>query len=121
MHTKTILFLTVIVGKDFERIYISIKENRKNGFFQKEVRYSEKNSGAIHFNLLTVVITDSKDCKRFLVFAYFYFCFLFFLGPYLQHMEILRLGVESELQLPTYTTATATLYPSHIYDLHYSL
>ena len=30
-----------------------------------------------------------------------------FLGPYPWHMEVPRLGVESELQLPTYTTATA--------------
>ena len=30
-----------------------------------------------------------------------------FLGPHLWHMEIPRLGVESELQLPAYTTETA--------------
>ena len=37
------------------------------------------------------------------------FLFLFsFLGPHLQHMEVPRLGVELELQLPAYTTATAT-------------
>ena len=30
-------------------------------------------------------------------------------------MEVLRLGVESELQLPAYTTATATPDPSHVY------
>ena len=29
------------------------------------------------------------------------FCFL---GPHLQHMEVLRLGVQLELQLPAYTT-----------------
>ena len=29
-----------------------------------------------------------------------------FLGLHLQHMEVPRLGVESELQLPAYTTAT---------------
>ena len=28
----------------------------------------------------------------------------FFLGPLSQHMEVLRLGVESELQPPAYTT-----------------
>ena len=32
--------------------------------------------------------------------------FFFFLGPYPQHMEVARLGVELELQLPVYTTAT---------------
>ena len=31
----------------------------------------------------------------------------FFKGPHPQHMEIPRLGVESELQLPAYTTNTA--------------
>ena len=31
-----------------------------------------------------------------------------FLGPHLQHMEVLRLGVESELFLPIYSVATAT-------------
>ena len=36
-------------------------------------------------------------------------------------MEVPRLGVESELQLLVYTTATATWDPSHIYDLHSSL
>ena len=35
----------------------------------------------------------------------------FFLGPYLQHMEIPSLGVKLELQLLAYTTATATLDP----------
>ena len=35
------------------------------------------------------------------------FCFVF-LGPHLWHMEVPRLGVELELQLPAYTTATAT-------------
>ena len=34
------------------------------------------------------------------------------------HMEIARLGVESELQLPAYSTATATQDPSCVSDLH---
>ena len=40
---------------------------------------------------------------------------------HLQHMEVPRLRVELELQLPAYTTATATQDPSHICDLCYSL
>ena len=36
-------------------------------------------------------------------------------------MEVLRLGVKSELQLQAHATAMATLDPSHIYDLHCSL
>ena len=46
--------------------------------------------------------------------------FCLFLGPRPRHMEVPRLGVESELQLEAYTTATATPYPSHICDLHHS-
>ena len=48
------------------------------------------------------------------------FFFLVFLEQQVQHVEVLRLGVESELQLSTYTTATAMWDPSHICDLHHS-
>ena len=44
----------------------------------------------------------------------------FFLGPHPGHMEVPRLGVQSELQLPAYTTATATGDPSHVCNLHHS-
>ena len=49
------------------------------------------------------------------------FFFFFFKGPHLWHMDVSRLGVKSELQLPAYTAATATQDLSHIYDLHHSL
>ena len=45
---------------------------------------------------------------------------IFFLGPHLRHMEVPRLGVDSELQLPTYTTATATSDPGRDCNLHHS-
>ena len=35
-------------------------------------------------------------------------------------MEVPRLGVELELQLPAYTTATATRILSRVCDLHHS-
>ena len=35
-------------------------------------------------------------------FVFFFFFFLLFLGPLPQHMEVPRLGVESELQPPAY-------------------
>ena len=47
--------------------------------------------------------------------------FFFFLRPHLQHVEVPRLGVKSEVQLPAYTTAMATPYLSHICDLCCSL
>ena len=48
--------------------------------------------------------------------------FFVFLGPLLRHMEVPRLGVESELLPPAYAraTATATQDLSHVCDLHHS-
>ena len=54
-------------------------------------------------------------------FTFFFVCFVLgfflgFLGPHVQHMEVPRLGVALELQLPAYTTAKATQDPSHIQE-----
>ena len=43
-----------------------------------------------------------------------------FLGPHLLYVEVCRRGVESELQLPAYTTATAMLDLSCVLDLHHN-
>ena len=59
-----------------------------------------------------------KDPDRYKFF--FIFTFFVFLGPHQWHMEVSRLGVELELQLPAYTTATATQDPSHICKLYHS-
>ena len=48
-------------------------------------------------------------------FFFFFFCFL---GLHWRHMEVPRLRVESELQLPAYTTAM--WYPSRVCNLHHS-
>ena len=48
----------------------------------------------------------------------FFFCFILGLPPW--HMEIPRLGVYSELQLPAYATATATPDLSYVCDRHHS-
>ena len=52
----------------------------------------------------------------------FFFLFLFFFLVSATHAAYgnSRLGVESDLQLPAYTTATATPDPSSIFDLHHS-
>ena len=49
-----------------------------------------------------------------------YIFFFPFLGPHLGHMEVSRLGAESELQVPAYNTASATQGLSHVCDLHRS-
>ena len=48
------------------------------------------------------------------------FFFFFNLWSQLWHMEVPRLGTQSEPQLPTYATATEMPDPSLVYDLHYS-
>ena len=61
---------------------------------------------------------------KVLQFFFFFFWHLFiylFLGLNSWHMEVPRLGVEWELQLPAYTIATAMQDPSHVCDLHHSL
>ena len=48
-------------------------------------------------------------------------CFAFYLlGVHPWHMEFPRLGVKSELQLPAYTTATATWDLSCVCNLYHS-
>ena len=56
----------------------------------------------------------------FFVCLFFVFVFLVFLGLHSHHIEVPRLGVKSELQLPAYTTATVTQDLSHVCDLHHS-
>ena len=53
----------------------------------------------------------------FVLFCLFFFCFL---GSHSWHVEITRIGVESELQLSAYATATAPPDPSHVCELCHS-
>ena len=56
-----------------------------------------------------------------ILFIYLYlFLFFCFLGTHPQHMEVPRLGIELELQLPAYTTAIAMQDLSCFFDLHHS-
>ena len=62
---------------------------------------------------VTLSIAEWSSSFSFFSFVFlFVFFFLVFLGPHPRHMEVPRLGVESELQLLTYTTATAIRDPS---------
>ena len=65
----------------------------------------------------TVVIKASLEYSLCLVISFFSF---FVLGLHVHHMEVPGLGVELELQLLAYTTATATRDQSLICDLHHS-
>ena len=54
------------------------------------------------------------------VFIAFLFFWVFFLGPHPWHMEVPRLELKSELQVPAYTTATAKPDPSYVYTTAHS-
>ena len=51
---------------------------------------------------------------------FFFFFFLLFLEPHPQHMEVPRLGVQSQLKLLASTTATAMQDPSRVCDRRHS-
>ena len=55
-----------------------------------------------------------------IIIIIYYYC-LFVLRLHLQHMEVARLGVKSELQLLACATAKATQNPRCIRNLHRSL
>ena len=64
---------------------------------------------------------ESRTLPIILYLDFMLFLFFFiFLGPHLWHMEVLRLGAKSELQLPAYTTDTGTWDLSCDCDLHHS-
>ena len=71
-----------------------------------------------HPENLVHVFTDSSLFGGFCLL--FFFCLFVFLGLHPQHMEVPRLGVQSELQRPAYTRATATSDLSRVCDLHHS-
>ena len=78
--------------------------------------FGHSHHSSTFFSIITFVVLICDQC----FFCLFVCFFLFFLGPHPRHMEVPRLGVESELQLPSYATATAPCDPSCICDLHQS-
>ena len=70
---------------------------------------------------LAGALVSPKTPRRALFFCLFLlypepFSFSCFLGLHLRHMEVHRLGDESQLQPPAYTTATAARDPSLVCD-----
>ena len=69
--------------------------------------------------VLALLLLRLRIIFPILIHSFFKLFFFFgFLG--LRHMEVPRLGVESELHLPSYATATATRDLSRVCDLHHS-
>ena len=85
-----------------------------------------KRSVSLGFPLIQQSLRGSLSLRECVGLIKHYFCllinFLFFcfLEPHLWHMEVSRLGVQSEPQLPAYATVTARWDPSRVCDLHHS-
>ena len=70
--------------------------------------------------LFLLVLLPPSPTQNLQASGGFLFFFFVFLGPHLWHMEVPRLGVQWELQLLVYTTATAMPDWSHVCNLHHS-
>ena len=94
----------------------------------RSVTVANHNTDQIPFSFTSIhsAFLDSPEfCQSLLLTLFFLaglYLFIYFalLGMHLWHREVPRLGAESELQLPVYTTATAMEDVSHVCDLHYS-
>ena len=73
------------------------------------------------FLLYAIVLLVVNSVAVYLSYSFSTRIFLcVILGPHPWHMEVPRLRVESELQLPAYTTATAMQDASRVCNLHHS-
>ena len=77
-------------------------------------------TGLFYLTFSRFIHVVAYDRISFLFFVLSFSFSFVFLGPHPQRMEIPRLGVESELLPPAYTTGTAMPDASHICNLYHS-
>ena len=75
---------------------------------------------AAHHATLDTITSVACECLWAHNFFFLSFFLFVFLGLHSWHMEVPRLGVESEVQLLAYNVATAIPDPSLVCDLHHS-
>ena len=99
MHKNTTFCILTLYPVTFQNSFI-----RSNIFFGAVFGFS---------------IYSMSSANTYSFFFSFFFWFLIFRAtPW--HMEVPRLGVELELQLPAYATATSMRDPSHVCNIHHS-
>ena len=75
---------------------------------------------AHYWATIIIHLQNSFHLQNWNLILFIYLLSSALLGPHPQHKEVPRVGVQSELQLLGYATATATSDPSHVCDLHHS-
>ena len=101
-------------------VFIRFGKCSLNHHFYKDFLTSLPSEIPITYMLSHPMLSHSslRLFSQSLLFIYlFIYCFL---GLPLRHMEVPRLGVESELQLLVYATATATWDPSCVCNLYHT-
>ena len=98
--------------------YLSLLYNRAS---QKQCLHCLQLFTYVSFHLLRKLCDKIHNMKSAFRPSFQPFIFNFcFLGPHPWYMEVLRLGVNLELQLLAYASATATPDPSHVCTPHCS-
>ena len=105
-------------AKDKNRLLLLFNPCRGQEFYSMERQIQRDPILAIDNILLPYPNALIHRCvpTRFLCL----FLFLSFFGTHPRHIEVPGPGVESELQLPAYTSATATQNLSHVCKIHHS-
>ena len=79
------------------------------GHFALQQKLTEHCKPTIREKIKIIKLKKKKNFCRGNLGCSFFFFFFVFLGPHLQHREVLRLGVKLELQLPATAIATPDL------------
>ena len=123
-----IFFPSLLVSHPHERHYISYPSYPRASFLSpcSHTDLTKNHSQKKTFKKVRVTFLNiNQEATKHYIPLYGsiwwpYHIFFFLFSPHLQHMEVPRPGVESELQLPASTTVTAMPDPSPICDLHHS-
>ena len=99
-------------------LHVKIESESKDQQLEMDQPENDQSEGGLEREGTCLEVSSPRTPPGLLFVCLCFFGGGCFLHPW--HMEIPRLGLKSELQLPAYPTATATQDMSHICDLHHS-
>ena len=111
-YIQLVITLSKVFTLNWFRVGLSIR------IFLKLPRERRQDKEPLYKRVMSLIgdLGNEETHTRIFIFI-FIFCIL---GQHPWHMEIPRLGVKLELQLPAFASATAIQNPSHICNLHHS-